>query len=115
MAPVRIPDLRRALLRARRQLLRTVATTDAELEALDPRVPGDSQENASTRAEVTVLATLEEGERREVDAIDRALARIAAGTYGLCERCGGTIPVTRLRAMPATPRCLTCATRAAAS
>lgn len=43
--------------------------------------------------------------------IDRALARLAAGTYGLCEDCGGPIPVERLEALPATPVCVECKRR----
>ncbi len=41
--------------------------------------------------------------------IDRALASIAAGTYGFCEICGDEIPEARLEALPATTRCVRCA------
>lgn len=43
--------------------------------------------------------------------IDRALARIAAGTYGRCEDCGDSIPIERLEALPATPVCVACKRR----
>jgi len=45
-----------------------------------------------------------------VSAADDALARLAAGTYGTCETCGDRIPLARLRALPETPACVTCAT-----
>ena len=40
--------------------------------------------------------------------IDDALARIAAGTYGLCVHCGGAIPEERLEFRPIAPSCVTC-------
>lgn len=41
--------------------------------------------------------------------LDAALARIDAGTWGRCERCGGAIGRDRLRALPETRVCLPCA------
>jgi DnaK suppressor protein len=41
--------------------------------------------------------------------LDRALARLDAGTYGTCERCGSPIAPERLAARPATRTCVTCA------
>ena len=39
--------------------------------------------------------------------IDRALERLAAGNYGICEACGQPIGVARLEASPATRFCRT--------
>ncbi|HET9597405.1 MAG TPA: TraR/DksA family transcriptional regulator [Anaeromyxobacteraceae bacterium] len=44
----------------------------------------------------------------ELVEIDAALARIADGSYGQCEVCGGAIGRDRLRALPAIRRCVTC-------
>jgi DnaK suppressor protein len=44
-----------------------------------------------------------------IEAIDSALANIEAGTYGVCENCGGEIPPARLEALPATSVCVDCA------
>jgi DnaK suppressor protein len=38
--------------------------------------------------------------------IERALAKIADGTYGLCERCGKPIEKARIRALPYAALCL---------
>jgi DnaK suppressor protein len=38
-----------------------------------------------------------------------ALARVAAGSYGLCEHCAGEIPAARLDAFPYARCCLPCA------
>ena len=47
--------------------------------------------------------------RLRLEALDRALARLNAGTYGSCERCGGTIAPERLAALPDTTVCVQCA------
>ena len=41
--------------------------------------------------------------------IDRALAKIEDGTYGLCDRCGNEITDARLEGLPATTLCVNCA------
>jgi RNA polymerase-binding transcription factor DksA len=40
--------------------------------------------------------------------IDAALARIAAGTYGLCVHCGVAIPEERLEFRPFASGCVSC-------
>lgn len=44
----------------------------------------------------------------EIRAIERALRRIALGTYGMCVSCGQPIERERLEAYPTANRCATC-------
>lgn len=104
-------EFRRRLEEARARLLRRVATTAAELETLERRPAGSLTEDAPVELATTVLARIEGQEKHELDEIEAALARIAAGTYGVCEGCGGAIPLARLRAMPAVRYCLACQTQ----
>ena len=46
-----------------------------------------------------------------IDQINRALARIADGGYGTCERCGNPIDASRLKALPHASLCLDCKRR----
>jgi DnaK suppressor protein len=46
-----------------------------------------------------------------LDQSERALARIDAGTYGLCETCGQPIGKARLQAFPRATLCVTCKQR----
>jgi DnaK suppressor protein len=96
---------------ARRRLLRTVATTDEELATLEAHQAGGPPADVPTEVASAVLSRLEGREKHELDAIDEARARLAAGTYGMCQSCHGAIPIKRLRAMPATRYCITCQTR----
>jgi RNA polymerase-binding protein DksA len=41
-----------------------------------------------------------------IEKIDRALERIDAGSYGLCERCGRPIEKARIRALPYATLCI---------
>lgn len=56
-----------------------------------------------------------EGQRadamRELAELDAACERIADGTFGVCVSCGSPIPLERLRVLPATTRCVGCASK----
>ncbi len=41
--------------------------------------------------------------------VDRALAKIEEGTYGVCDRCGAEIPAERLEAIAWAALCVRCA------
>jgi DnaK suppressor protein len=72
----------------------------------------DARERASSEEIAGVLVLLSDRERREVDDIDAALARMDAGTWGKCSQCGKNIGHSRLTAMPEAQNCLDCATDA---
>ena len=57
--------------------------------------------------ELTVLGN----ERDKLAQIDRALARIEDGTYGVCEACSNPIGKMRVMAFPRATLCLTCKQR----
>jgi DnaK suppressor protein len=40
--------------------------------------------------------------------VNEALARLDAGTFGTCVRCGKPIPLERLEALPWAARCIDC-------
>ena len=51
---------------------------------------------------------LDDHETLELTAIDAALARITAGTYGRCIDCDADIAPARLQATPQAARCIHC-------
>lgn len=63
---------------------------------------------AFERSQVTSLSRRLEQHLAEVDA---ALARLAVGTYGVCQGCGKPIDPARLEARPAARECIACASR----
>ena len=46
--------------------------------------------------------------RSNLHDVDRALAKMDAGTYGTCERCGNPITEERLEAIPWALLCIDC-------
>jgi RNA polymerase-binding transcription factor DksA len=56
------------------------------------------------------MALLDET-RAQIETLDLALVRLAAGTYGRCESCGEPIAPERLAARPAATTCIRCASR----
>jgi DnaK suppressor protein len=53
-------------------------------------------------------ALLEQSREREANLV-RALRRMTQGTYGICERCGGSIHPDRLAILPDARICIHCA------
>ena len=52
--------------------------------------------------------SLKEAERRELLAIERALSKMATGSFGVCEDCGDEIPSSRLMVLPEARLCANC-------
>ncbi|HYJ59952.1 MAG TPA: TraR/DksA C4-type zinc finger protein [Actinomycetota bacterium] len=50
--------------------------------------------------------SIENNVRDLLQKIDRALTRIEAKTYGICERCGKPIEKTRIKALPYVDLCI---------
>lgn len=106
-----VEEFRQRLARARRDIYATVATTEEELATLEPHQPGSPSGDVPTEIASAILSRLEGREKHAMDEIDAAQARLAAGTYGGCEECGGAIPLERLRAVPTARHCVTCQRR----
>ena len=68
------------------------------------------EEGAQTEHEAFTLARLGENQRRELQQIDAAIARVDAGEYGICKDCEQEID-PRLAALPYALLCTECATR----
>ena len=99
-------DIRSALQSKLDGLQQRIKKIDTNLRATaDP----DSAEQASDRENDEVLERLDQSGREEIAKIEAALARIEAGTYGVCVTCGDTISSQRLAALPYTMVCIGCA------
>ena len=111
------PSVRSTLEAGRRSALDRVATLTTELgwlagDADDANGDDEHDPEGSTLAfeHARVAALLADAERHLED-LDRALTRLAAGTYAVCEICRRDLPANRLEALPATRRCFDCASR----
>ncbi|HET9258617.1 MAG TPA: TraR/DksA C4-type zinc finger protein [Acidimicrobiia bacterium] len=72
--------------------------------------PGNA-EASSMKLEYAKELSIEQNTLDLLSKVDRALERVAAGTYGICESCGNSIPVERLDVLPYSTLCVECAAR----
>ena len=76
------------------------------------RDAGDDEADAGTKAfEREHELALAKNAQDLLEQGERALARIDAGTYGVCESCGQPIGKARLQAFPRATLCVTCKQR----
>jgi DnaK suppressor protein len=101
--------LHRALAARRDELRRRLGGERDELRRLQGSLKmGDSADLAFDSGSEEVTSQLAELESRELAQIDRALAQLKHGTYGLCELCQKKIPIARLNALPFSTTCVEC-------
>jgi len=103
-----ITDLAAARARLEEDRARVRAELGEEIEAPGQMTYG-SQAAAAAQvfAQQRDLAFREQAERR-LRAIEHALARLEAGTYTVCEVCGGPISAERHEIVPWAATCVEC-------
>jgi RNA polymerase-binding protein DksA len=70
---------------------------------------GDDQADAGTKNfEREHEMSIANNARDMLTQTERALARLAAGTYGICESCGEPVGKYRLQAFPRATLCMSC-------
>jgi DnaK suppressor protein len=105
-------ELARAALLEERARLRT-ELHEMAIDAPDPMTYGSQAAAASQVFAQQRDLALREHDEQLIAAIDTALARIEAGTYGICATCGKPIAPERLEALPAAVHCIECQKKAA--
>jgi RNA polymerase-binding transcription factor DksA len=94
-----------------RSLVRSLERRHADIVAGAEWTSNDDEhdpEGATVAFERAQVAGLLHQAKRELDELTSAEARLAAGTYGTCERCGRPIGEGRLEALPAATKCINC-------
>jgi DnaK suppressor protein len=79
-----------------------------EMEPGDIQFDEESGEGGTMNVERERDLALSAQAQTAIEEIDRALAKIDAGTYGICEQCGQPIPKARLKALPYAALCVAC-------
>lgn len=96
----------------RERIRREVVANATEERVLEDESRGDGMDLPERAADVSgarLARTLHELAFKRLAAIDHALARAERGPIDRCERCEGSIPLARLRALPGTTLCVACA------
>ncbi len=95
-----------AALSAERETLR--AELAEGIVAPDPMTYGSQAAAASQVFEQQRDLALRDRNQHQLEAVDAALARLDAGTYGACIRCGRPVAPDRLEALPWAAHCIEC-------
>jgi DnaK suppressor protein len=110
-----VEDVRRRLAEEREQAVARLASLTADHESvvaasLDTNADDEHDPEGTTIAfERSQIGALVRQVRHHVAEVDAALARVEAGTYGVCGVCGSAIGDARLEALPAARLCIACA------
>jgi DnaK suppressor protein len=106
---------RKLLMDERQSYISSAEALKAQADSLAlEHEPGDVQfdeeggEGGTANVDREIDLHLSAQARATVVEIDRALAKIGDGTYGICEQCGDPIPDARLQALPYAALCVTC-------
>ena len=92
----------------RREILEQVAHLESERAALEQRFI-ETMDEAQKEDLARLLHKLVERGKEEIKEANLALDKMTSGSYGICELCGESIPFKRLKVLPATRLCLSCA------
>lgn len=105
--------LRGALVEQRGNLRREMEEQGADPDSDDVAFVDDAgfADRSHSTAERSRLISVVTALRENLRDTERALAKMDAGTYGDCERCGRTISPERLEALPWALLCIDCKQR----
>ena len=103
-----LKKLKSLLLNRRREILQQVAQLEFEREELEPHSI-ESIEPAQKENLARLIRKLDERGKEEIGEIELALIKMQSDRYGICELCGESIPIKRLKVLPATRLCRNCA------
>ena len=106
-----VTHLKELLLRRRHEIFDRLQEIETDWEGLSSR-DIEMEEEAQKTDFAALFVQLEELEQKEIEEIDRALAKMASAGYGICENCGKDIALQRLETLPAARLCSRCAREA---
>jgi RNA polymerase-binding transcription factor len=110
--PKELREVRRALQGDAERLRGEISVADRDVQTLmrdhGEGAGNDQADVGSNTFERDHEMAIAAQHRHMLQQVERALDRIKAGTYGVCERCGNPIGKMRLMAFPRATLCVTC-------
>ena len=107
--PTELDAIRQRLVQQKQELLARAAKVRADITRSSGPLDKDFAEQVVQMENDAVLAGIGEATAAELAQINRALAQLDQGSYGICSNCGKPISERRLQALPYSDRCITCA------
>ncbi len=104
----RLEYYKKKLQTRREELVNTIARTGQEGREADEDPTVDLADKAANSYTKEFLFGHTHNDRALLQLVDEAMARIRAGTFGLCIQCQTELQQKRLEAVPWTRYCITC-------
>jgi DnaK suppressor protein len=112
-----IAEIEKSLLAQKKQILGDLDDISREdnheadnMTAKFPEYGDKPDENVQEISDYSADVVTEKVLEKSLEDIDKALERIAKGTYGICKYCGNPIAEKRLLARPTASSCIKCKT-----
>jgi DnaK suppressor protein len=102
-------SLEQLLVIERERLLAQIDEAKRSATAREEVLKDDGAESYEQERAVSLAAGLQPS----LQEVDRALQKIGEGTYGICDGCGGDIPLERLQVLPQANLCVQCKSKQA--
>lgn len=105
-----VDELRVILLERKDNILSNINNSRANIDQLKEQEINDELDYAELVSDSFTEGMIANHQLEELKQIEEALKKINAGTYGICDMCGVTIPLGRLKAKPFAKFCTECRT-----
>lgn len=107
-SPTQVKEIQAKLSERRTYINRSISMIAGDLRYENPGHFADEIDNVSHNFEQGFDVRIREREQKLLSKIDKALARIDHGSYGVCLDCGDWIQYERLLARPVAELCIEC-------
>jgi DnaK suppressor protein len=101
--------MHQTLLEKRKALVGGVRESSMDSIEASSETVQDTADQAATAYTKEFLLSIGDAERRLLQQVDEALAKIRRKTYGICDKCGEPVGDKRLLALPFARMCIKCA------
>ena len=108
----KLAKIEELLLEKRRAPTQTLGRELDELVNQEKGHRSDLEEIASEANDHDSVCEIMDNQSSQIGQIDTALQKIAEGSYGVCEDCGGEIAWARMEALPFASQCIECKRKA---
>jgi RNA polymerase-binding transcription factor DksA len=102
-------DVKQRLEQRKQELEERISKIGDDIRHVNRPVETDSAEAVVDHENDEVIDALGNAAADELTAVNRALQRLEAGNYGVCDSCGKTISAERLEILPDAQKCVECA------
>jgi DnaK suppressor protein len=102
-----VQSFKELLLEQRSEILNNANSFKSD-SGIETTAQGDEGDLAVLELNLSLTLRLQERQAHLLQKVDRALAKIDEGSFGLCEQCEEPLNINRLKARPVATLCISC-------